>query len=135
MLYRNFKCYNYNFTNCVGFSIEIQVNGTATTRTQFCIGEMLTFVCRPVTSIVIFAWDIPSVASRNDLAVSGGIPKRSVNNFNATRVSDTECTLMFVAPMNLNGSEIKCLNAGVAGGPLISSTILLLHGEIFVSKH
>ena len=37
--------------------------------------------------------------------------------------------------MNLNGSEIRCLNGDVTVAPLIFSIILLLHGEIFVSKH
>ena len=47
----DFKCYNFHFNNYVGLSIEIQVNGTATTRTQFCIGEIVSFVCRHDTSI------------------------------------------------------------------------------------
>ena len=44
-------CYNFHFNNYVGLSIEIQVNGTATTRTQFCIGEIVSFVYRHDTSI------------------------------------------------------------------------------------
>ena len=51
----NFKCYNFNFNNYVGLRIE--VNETATTRTQFCVGEMLTLVCRHDTSI--HAWEVP----------------------------------------------------------------------------
>ena len=31
----NFKCCIFHFNNYVGLSIEIKVNGTATTRTQF----------------------------------------------------------------------------------------------------
>ena len=52
-----------------------------------------------------------------------------------TRVSITVSTLVLEASNNLNGSVISCLNAAVSGAPLISSTTLLLHGEIFVSKH
>ena len=37
--------------------------------------------------------------------------------------------------MNLNDSEIRCLSGAVAGAPLIPSTTLQPHGEIFVSKH
>ena len=36
--------------------------------------------------------------------------------------------------MNLNGTEIRCANGAVAGAPLISSTTLLLHGEIFAHR-
>ena len=95
-------CYNFNFNNYVGLSIEIQVNGTATTRTQFCVGELLTFVCRPVTSTFgIYAWEIPSVVAGHDLLVSRGTPTNSFNNFNVTLVSDTEVTLVLEVSMNL----------------------------------
>ena len=68
-------------------SIEIEVNETATTRTLFCVGEMLTLVCRNDTSI--HAWEVPPSMTGIDLLVTGGFPTNSVNNINATHVSDT----------------------------------------------
>ena len=63
LVYGNFKCYNFNFNNYVGLRIE--VNETATTRTQFCVGEMLTLVCRHDTSI--HAWEVPPSITGRDL--------------------------------------------------------------------
>ena len=85
----------------------MQVNGTATTRAQFCIGEILTLVCRHDTTV--YGWEVPQVIAGRDLQVTRGFPINSVNNFNATIVSDTECTLVFEASMDLNGSVIRCL--------------------------
>ena len=113
-------------------SIEIQIKGTSTARTQFCVGEILTLVCRNDT--IAYLWKIQSVTETYNLVVTRGFPMYSINNFTVTLVSDTESTLMFEASMNLNGSEIRCLN-GYIPAPLFSSTTLLLHGEVFVSKH
>ena len=120
------------FTNYVGFTLEIQVNGgTATNRTQFCIGEVLTLVCRGVTTSYI--WEIPPLITGMELLATIVFRMNSFNNFNATFVSDTESTLVFVASMNLNDTVISCINGAAAGAPIFSSTTLLLHGKIFVS--
>ena len=87
LVYGNFKCYIFHFNSYVDMSIEILVNETTTTRTQFCVGEMLTLVCRHYTSI--HAWEVPPSMTGIDLLVTGGFPTNSVNNINATHGSNT----------------------------------------------
>ena len=120
----------YHLNNYLGLTIEIQVYGVATTTTQFCIGEILTLVCRNDTTVYI--WQVPPVITGTKFQVTPANPTASVNNINATYVSHTESTLVFVASKSLNVSVIRCINGAVADAPCISSTTLLLHGEILI---
>ena len=96
------------------------------------VGETLCLTCiRDTPSLV---WEIPPLIVEVDLKVTAGFPTSIKDGFNAT-LANIKSTLYLLFLKKLNGSIIRCRDAGVAGLPIISSVILQLHGEIFVSKH
>ena len=117
----------------VGLTIEMQVNGDATNitdRTEFCVGEIMTLVCSYSTRI--YVWQVPPAIDGNIFQVSRFTPMSTMNGMNATYVSKNESTLVFVASVNLNGSDIRCVDGVPRGGSPISSTTLQLHSEILL---
>ena len=78
MVYGNFKCYIFHFNDYLGLTIEIILDGAITSQIYFCIGEILTLICRNDTAI--YAWYVPPIVSAIELQVSRGIPRYTKKN-------------------------------------------------------
>ena len=92
-----------------GWTFEVNVNGVATPRTQFCIGESLTFVCRlPAMS---FLWTSPPYVDNIAGVVSQQFPMARVGDFTARYQGPQHSTLDVIAFQGLNGTTITCQDA------------------------
>ena len=107
-----------NIFVCLGYAatLVVQVNGMSTNRTQFCIGEVLTFVCS-LENIRTFNWRVGSL-----IGVIGwfGVPGEGATYnwrfkmFNITTAAsgtNTISTLQVAAFPGLNGTLVTCANA------------------------
>ena len=82
----------------------------ATDRREFCVGEVLTFVC-PLENVGAFQWIIPQFLIRNDgvVAVGANMVTRGLFTLTAEGTgSNTRSTLQLAAFSGL--SEVVCEN-------------------------
>ena len=123
----SFIYFFFNINTCVGLTIEILVDNTATSRTRFCVGERLTLICSGDTGSYI--WRNPPLLTGNQLLVSIGVMSLTINNFTGTFISMTESRLQFNVSSELNNTTISCFDPNLSVD--VSTITLLLLGKIF----
>ena len=98
----------------VGFAntLDIQIDGTATSRRHFCVGEVLTFVC-PLELVGSFQWTVPEFLNGVvAVGVGGAFNMVTLGLFTLTAEgtgSNTTSTLQVAAFSGL--SEVVCTNS------------------------
>ena len=110
-------------------TLDIQIDGMATNRQEFCVGEVLTFVC-PLENVGSFQWTIPEFLniSNGVITVGGGgtLNMETLGFFMLTAEgfgSNTRSTLQVAA---FNGlSEVVCTNS-INPSQSLSGTVKVL---------
>ena len=97
-------------------TLVVHVNGMSTNRTQFCIGEVLTFVCS-LGNIRLFKWTVGSLISGTDrlIGVAGGGATTTsifeIFNITASSIGTNAISSLQVAAFpGLNGTLVTCAN-------------------------
>ena len=113
-------CYYY-FT---GSALDIEIDGDLSNRTQFCVGESITFFCSGGGGS--YDWIIPSLSVAFATSISLQVASESTFGFTARRLSASRSSLNVIAFDTLNGANISCRDAG--NGNILSSAIVGIFG-------
>ena len=114
-----------------GFSntLDIQIDGMATNRREFCVGEVLTFVC-PLELVGLFQWTIPEFLVGSDGLVTVGsmrtLNMKTPGIFTLTAEgteTNTRSTLQVAAFSGL--SEVVCANT-INPAQSLNGTVMVL---------
>ena len=117
----NDKCFFFYFT---GSTLAIEIDGDLSDRTQFCVGENITFFC---SGGGVYGWIVSSLSVHLITSSSTAVDSESKFGFTARLLSDTRSSLNVIAFDRLNDTNILCLVGG-SGNILSSSSIVGIFG-------
>ncbi len=95
-------------TSNTGWTLTIKVDDEITTRTVFCIGEQLEFVCNHNTRVGPVMWTVSSFISHSQGKLSKSFPKFKVGHFTGKLNGRNFSTLEVVAFKGLNRKYLMC---------------------------
>ena len=105
-------------------ALDIETDGDLSDRTQFCVGENITFFCSGGGGA--YSWIVSSLSVILTTSISQVIHPESTFGFTARRLNASRSSLNVIAFYRLNGTTVVCIDGG--NGKILSSAIVGIFG-------
>ena len=112
------------FSSFSGSAVDIEIDGDLSDRTQFCVGENITFFCSGGSGA--YDWILSSFSVSLPATFSEPVNSESTFGFTARRLNAGRSSLNVIAFDRLNDTTISCLDGG--NGNILSSAIVGIFG-------